>query len=95
MIFSLKFYSTGGASRAMLNMGMGSTSALPSLATLAALAQPSLGVGADRDMEPNPGEGSDHPSNSHGASKSVLSSYWLDRLEPFKLNVYLCCCSII
>ena len=80
---------------------MGSTihptmqSVAPRLPTLAELSQASLGVGSVRNTEPNPAEDWDDPLNPHGASKSVLCSYWFDRLESFILNVYLCFCCII
>ena len=85
----------------MANQGLGSTShpTVQSVATrlpsLAELAQASLGVGSVHDTEPNPAEDWDDPSNPHDASKSVLSSYLLDRVESFILNVYLCFCCII
>ena len=66
-----------------------------SLPTLAELAQASLGVGFFDNTEPNPAEDWDDPSNPHDASKSVLSSYWVDRVESFILKVYLYFCCII
>ena len=66
-----------------------------SLPTLAELAKASLGVGSVPNTEPNPAEDWDDPSNPHDASKSVLGSYWLDRVESFILNVYLGFCCIM
>ena len=85
----------------MANLGLGSTShpTMQSVATrlpiLAELAQASLAVGSARNTEPNPAEDWEDPSNPHDASKCVLSSYWVDRVESFILNVYLSFCCII